>query len=89
LGVPDDAGYLRLIQGFLHPIRLADDFTPADLLERVRGIAPADLQAVTNTAKRMGLNRAGLDAERVPPLIWADFEEALKRNRVLFSNLRH
>ncbi|MBV9081866.1 MAG: AAA family ATPase, partial [Acidobacteriaceae bacterium] len=89
LGVPDDAGYLRLIQRFLDPIRLADDFTPADLLERVRGIAPADLQAVTNTAKRMGLNRAGLDAQRVPPLIWADFEEALKRNRVLFSNLRH
>jgi hypothetical protein len=29
----------------------------------------------------MALNRAGLDAKQVPPLIWSDFEEAIKRNR--------
>ena len=46
-------------------------------------MAPADLEAVTNTAKRMALNRAGLEAKQVPPLIRSDFEEAIKRNRAV------
>jgi hypothetical protein len=35
-------------------------------------MAPADLKAVTNTAKRMALNRAGLEAKQVPLLIPSD-----------------
>jgi transitional endoplasmic reticulum ATPase len=83
LGVPDVAGYLRLIPRFLGRTPLAEGFEAADLAERIRGMAPADLEAVTNTAKRMALNRAGLEAKQVPPLIWSDFEEAIKRNRAV------
>jgi SpoVK/Ycf46/Vps4 family AAA+-type ATPase len=82
LGVPDDSGYMKLIQRFLGRAPLADGFEPVNLLERIRGMAPADLEAVANTAKRMALNRAGLEAKQVLPLIWSDFEEAIKRNRV-------
>jgi transitional endoplasmic reticulum ATPase len=87
IGVPDDAGYLKLIRKYLGPISLADGFTPEDLLARLRGVSPADLQALVSTAKRMALNRADENAERLPPLIWADFEEALRRNRVHFRDL--
>jgi transitional endoplasmic reticulum ATPase len=83
LGVPDDAGYLKLIPRFLGRTPLADGFEIVELAERIRGMAPADLEAVTNTAKRMALNRAGLEAKQVPPLIRSDFEEAIKRNRVV------
>ena len=62
---------------------LADGFEAVDLAERIRGMATADLDAVTNTAKRMALNRAGLEAKQVPPLIWSDFEEAIRRNRAV------
>ena len=31
----------------------------------------------------MALNRAGLEAKQVPPLIWSDFEEAIKRNKAV------
>jgi SpoVK/Ycf46/Vps4 family AAA+-type ATPase len=87
IGTPDDAGYLRLIQKYLGPIALAEGLTLEDVLERLRGISPADLEALVNTAKRMALNRAENNAERLPPLIWEDFQEALKRNRVHFSDL--
>jgi transitional endoplasmic reticulum ATPase len=83
LGVPDVAGYLKLIPRFLGRTPLADGFEIVELAERIRGMAPADLEAVTNTAKRMALNRAGLEAKQVPPLIWSDFEEAIKRNRAV------
>jgi transitional endoplasmic reticulum ATPase len=83
LGVPDVSGYLKLIPRFLGRTPLADDFEAVDLAERIRGMAPADLEAVTNTAKRMALNWAGLEAKQVPPLIWCDFEEAIKRNRAV------
>jgi len=87
IGIPDDPGYLRLVKKYLGPISLADGFTPEEVLERLRGISPADLEALVNTAKRMALNRAEENAERLPPLIWEDFQEALKRNRVHFSDL--
>jgi len=81
LGVPDVAGYLKLIPRFLGRTPLADGFEIVELAEQIRGMVPADLEAVTNTAKRMALNRAGLEAKQVPPLIRSDFEEAIKRNR--------
>jgi hypothetical protein len=74
---------LKLIPRFLGRTPLADGFEAVELAERIRGMAPADLEAVTTTAKRMALNRAGLEAKQVPPLIWSDFEEAIKRNRAV------
>jgi transitional endoplasmic reticulum ATPase len=79
---PDDNGYLRLIEKYLGPIPLAADFGSNDLLARLRGISPADLLALVNTAKRMAMNRMAESAEALPPLVWDDFEKALQRNQV-------
>ncbi len=57
VGIPDDQGYLRLIEKYLGPIPLAASLTCHDLLARLRGISPADLQGLVNTAKRMAMNR--------------------------------
>jgi transitional endoplasmic reticulum ATPase len=82
VSVPDDGGYLRLIEKYLGPIQLAAELAKTDLLSRLRGISPADLQALVNTAKRMAMNRMEEGAEGLPPLIWDDFEMALQRNQV-------
>jgi SpoVK/Ycf46/Vps4 family AAA+-type ATPase len=82
VGVPDDQGYLRLIAKYLGPIPLAAGLTCHDLLARLRGISPADLQGLVNTAKRMAMNRMMANDEALPPLIWQDFEQALQRNHV-------
>jgi hypothetical protein len=65
----------------LGPIPLAAGFTFDDLLNRLRGISPADLQGLVNTAKRMAMNRMNVSDEALPPLIWGDFEQALERTR--------
>jgi transitional endoplasmic reticulum ATPase len=82
MGFPDDEGYLRLINKYLGPIPLAADLVSYDILNRLRGISPADLQALVSTAKRMAMNRMKDGEETLPPLIWDDFEGALKRNQV-------
>jgi transitional endoplasmic reticulum ATPase len=82
VGVPDGQGYLRLIEKYLGPIPLATALTSHDILGRLKGISPADLQALVNTAKRMAMNRMKDDAENLPALIWEDFEQALTRNQV-------
>ena len=84
IGAPDDQGYLRLIDKYLGPIPLGDSLSGNDLLTRLRGIAPADLQAVVSTAKRMAMNRMKESDQSLPPLIWEDFEQALRRNQVSF-----
>jgi transitional endoplasmic reticulum ATPase len=82
IGVPDDQGYLRLIDKYLGSIPLAAGFTCGAIITRIRGISPADLQALVSTAKRMAMNRMKDGEATLPPLIWDDFEQALKRNRV-------
>jgi SpoVK/Ycf46/Vps4 family AAA+-type ATPase len=82
IGVPDDQGYLRLIDRYLGPIPLAAGLATHDILSRLRGISPADLGALVSTAKRMAMNRMKESDAVLPPLIWDDFEEALKRNQV-------
>ena len=81
VGIPDDQGYLRLIERYLGPIPLAAGLTCDDLLARLRGVSPADLQGVVNTAKRMAMNRMTASDEALPPLIWEDFEHALERTQ--------
>ena len=82
VGVPDDQGYLLLIEKYLGPIPLAAGFTGDDLLNRLCGISPADLQGVVNTAKRMAMNRMDDADGTLPPLIWDDFEKAINRNHI-------
>ena len=57
---------------------------PIFLAERLRGISPADLEAICNSAKRMAMRRMAEDAEELPPLVWNDFTEAMKRVQVQF-----
>ena len=64
------------------PIPLAAGLTRPDILGRLKGISPADLQALVSTAKRMAMNRMKDGDDVLPPLIWEDFEQALKRNQV-------
>jgi transitional endoplasmic reticulum ATPase len=82
IGFPDDQGYLRLIDRYLAPIPLAAGPTHDVILGRIRGISPADLQALVSTAKRMAMNRMKDGDATLPALIWDDFEQALKRNRL-------
>ena len=84
IGVPDDQGYLRLIDKYLGPIPLSRTGIGSHGISwsRLRGISPADLQALVSTAKRMAMNRMKANEETLPPLIWDDFEQALKRNQV-------
>jgi len=81
VGVPDDQAYLQLIEKYLGPIPLAAGLTCHDLLARLRGISPADLQGLVNSAKRMAMNRMMANDEALPPLIWEDFEHALERTQ--------
>ena len=82
IGFPDDQGYLRLIDKYLGSIPLTGALTRSVILGRIRGISPADLQALVSTAKRMAMNRMKESDEVLPSLIWDDFEQALKRNQV-------
>jgi transitional endoplasmic reticulum ATPase len=84
IGVPDDQGYLRLIERYLGPTPLAAGLTFHDLSARLRGISPADLKGLVNTAKRMAMNRMTDGEVALPPLAWKDFELALKRNQNSF-----
>ncbi|SPF36036.1 hypothetical protein SBA4_180038 [Candidatus Sulfopaludibacter sp. SbA4] len=81
--MPEDSGYLRLIEKYLGPIPLAADLAKDDLLAWLKGISPADLQALVNTAKRLAMNRMEESEEALPPLICDDFRQALVRNRVV------
>ena len=82
IGMPDAEGCLRLLNKSLGPIPLAPDLTASGVAGRLRGIAPADLEAVVGTAKRMAMNRMQERDQSLPPLIWNDFEQALTLNRV-------
>jgi transitional endoplasmic reticulum ATPase len=82
IGMPDDGGYLRLLKKHLRPIPLAPTLTTNDLVNRLRGVAPADLEGMVSTAKRMAMNRMKESDESLPPLIWEDFDQAVKRNHI-------
>ena len=77
-----DPDVARLIGKYLGPIPLAAGLSSQDIVGRIRGISPADLEALVSTAKRMAMNRIKDGDAVLPPLIWEDFEQALKRNQV-------
>ena len=68
----------------LDGIRLVEGLSVKLLSERLKGISPADLEAICNSAKRMAMRRMAEDAEELPPLVWNDFTEAMKRVQVQF-----
>ena len=61
-------------------VALAPGASIATLAERLRDLSPADLEAISNAARRFAFNRAP-DSSQLPPLILADFEKAVQRVR--------
>lgn len=84
IGTPHEGGYQRLLSKHLEGIRLAEGLSVELLAERLKGISPADLDAICNSAKRMAMRRMAEDAEQLPPLVWSDFTDAMKRVQVQF-----
>ena len=84
IGMPHESGYQRLLTKHLDSVQLVDGLSVELLAERLNGISPADLDAICNSAKRMAMRRMTEDAEELPPLVWNDFTEAMKRVQVQF-----
>lgn len=74
VGTPDDAGYEALLKRFLGKARLASGVQSGTVVERLRGISPADVEAIVSVAKRSAMQRMPVDALDLPPLEPADFE---------------
>jgi transitional endoplasmic reticulum ATPase len=84
IGTPNESGYQRLLTKHLDGIQLAEELSIELLAERLKGISPADLDAICNSAKRMAMRRMAEEADELPPLAWNDFTEAVKRVQVQF-----
>ena len=84
IGKPHESGYQRLLSKHLEGIRLVEGLSVELLAERLKGISPADLDAICNSAKRMAMRRMAEGAEELPPLVWSDFTDAMKRVQVQF-----
>ncbi len=79
IGVPDEAGYRRLLTRYLGKAQLEAGLTPEAIIARVQGLSPADLEATINAMKRVAMRRMSSDAHQLPPLRLQDLEEALGR----------
>jgi len=61
-------------------VRLEPGLTLEKIAEQLNGLAPADIEAISKTAKRFAFNRAG-QGDVIPPLNLADFKMAVERVR--------
>jgi transitional endoplasmic reticulum ATPase len=80
IALPDTGQRLELLTRYLEGTRLDPQLRIEELVDRLTGLSPADLQAVCTTAKRMAFNRVP-NGDRLPPLNWSDFEKAVERVR--------
>jgi len=80
IGLPGCKTRKRLLSKYLDGVALGADASIPTLSDRLQDFSPADLEAITNTARRFAFNRVP-DGAAVPPLIWADFEKAVHRVR--------
>lgn len=80
IGLPGRRNRERLLRKYLDGVALAPDAGIVTLAERLPDLSPADLEAITKTARRFAFNRAP-DGAELPPLVWADFEKAVQRVR--------
>ncbi|HUY14963.1 MAG TPA: ATP-binding protein [Terriglobia bacterium] len=86
IGLPSRASRERLLRKYLDNVVLGSDAAIPVLAERLHDLSPADLEAISNAARRFAFNRAP-DGSELPPLIWADFEKAVQRVRGTALNL--
>ena len=78
--LPNADERMQLLARYLHGTRLDPRLTIADLASQLNGFAPADLEAMCTTAKRMAFNRMAT-SDQLPALVWSDFEAAATRVR--------
>jgi len=76
IGPPGPANRERLLQKYLDSIKL--DVAMDRIVERLAGLAPADIEAICKAAVRNAFGRSDRD-NYIPPLIWDDFERAIQR----------
>jgi transitional endoplasmic reticulum ATPase len=76
--LPDTDQRTQLLNRYLQGTRLVPGLTTNDIADRLTGMSPADLQAISITAKRMAFNRLNA-GDQLPPLNWNDFEMAVER----------
>jgi transitional endoplasmic reticulum ATPase len=79
IGCPDEPGYRKLVERYLGRAQLMDGFSLEQIVNRVQGMSPADLEAAVNTMKRAAMRRMIPGADRLPRLKAEDLEEALER----------
>ncbi len=76
IGVPGQVNRQRLLRKYLRDVTL--DFRVERMVERLAGLSPADIEAVSKSAVRAAFGRSDRD-DFIPPLIWDDFERAIKK----------
>jgi transitional endoplasmic reticulum ATPase len=73
--LPGQQNRERLLRKYL--ARLPVECEIDRLAERLTGLSPADIEAVSKSAVRRAFGRS--DNNELPPLVWDDFEHAIKR----------
>jgi transitional endoplasmic reticulum ATPase len=73
---PGPANRERLLRKYLEGFQV--DVATSTIAERLSGLAPADIEAISKAAIRNALRRSDRD-DTVPPLVLADFERAIQR----------
>jgi SpoVK/Ycf46/Vps4 family AAA+-type ATPase len=77
---PGSEQRVQLLNLYLKGTHFEPGFGIQDVSDRLNGLAPADIQAICTTAKRMAFNRL-TSGDQLPPLNWSDFEKAVDRVR--------
>ncbi len=81
IGLPDDAGYRKLIARYLGNARLDPNLELGVVIDRIRDLTPADLEATIQAMKRLALRRMTSQQAALPPVSLEDLENALARVR--------
>jgi transitional endoplasmic reticulum ATPase len=81
IGLPDEAGYRKLIVRYLGSARLDPNHDIGKVIDRVRGLTPADLEATIQGMKRFAMRRMTSHHTALPPLSPQDLEHSLTRVR--------
>jgi transitional endoplasmic reticulum ATPase len=80
IGLPGPDGLQRLLGKYLGDVRLEPGLSLDGIAEQLGGLAPADLEAISQAAKRFAFNRAG-QGDQLPALNLNDFKIAAERVR--------
>jgi transitional endoplasmic reticulum ATPase len=82
IGLPGRNGREKLLLKYLGPVRLERGLDVGLISGLMDGLAPADIKAICDAAKRLAFMRAAKD-QPPPPLSRGDFEGAIERIRGL------